>query len=108
LAPCGITTFFGFWLFINWSVGLFLNGSIIYVFIKNKELRSPTNAFIISINIGDILACIFEMPLPMMANFSCKYEIFLKVLFLITHFYIKKDGFGAKHFAFLRDLLSTV
>ena len=72
LAPCSLTKFFGFWMFINSSFGTLFNGMIIYVYIKNKELQSPTNAFIVSINICDVLACLLEMPLPMIANFSCK------------------------------------
>ena len=75
LAPCDVTRLFGLWLLFVFFVGIFLNGSIIYVYIKHKDLRSPTNAFIVSINICDLLACILEMPLPMIANFNCKYDI---------------------------------
>ena len=71
-APCGILKILGVWLFMDIIIGITLNGLVLHLFASHKDLRSPTNGFIISIAMCDFLACVLEIPLPMIANFSCK------------------------------------
>jgi hypothetical protein len=71
-ASCPALKAIGSWLFFVCVGGIMLNGMIIYVYIKNKDLRSTSNGFIIQIVVADLLACFLEIPLPMIAMFACK------------------------------------
>ncbi|XP_070180762.1 pinopsin-like [Littorina saxatilis] len=45
-------------------VGTFFNGVAIFVFAKNKHLRTPTNSFVMSLCACDLLMCLIGMPIP--------------------------------------------
>lgn len=73
IASCSLLKVFGIWLLIDMLLGILLNSFTIYLYIKYNELRTPTNSFVFSISICDLIACLIELPLPMIANFSCKW-----------------------------------
>ena len=47
--------FIAFMLTTCFIFGSFINGLCLFVFMKNKRLRSPTNIFVMSLNICDML-----------------------------------------------------
>ena len=73
LEPCYILRPLGYYLLILWISGTILNGSILYVFIRNKKLRqSSTNIFIGGLIFADFLGACFEIPLPAIALLGCR------------------------------------
>jgi hypothetical protein len=71
-ASCPALKAIGTWLFFVTFGGIILNGLVVYVYIKNKDLRSTSNNLIMQIVVGDLVACFLEMPMPMIAMFACK------------------------------------
>ncbi|CAG2250420.1 OPN3 [Mytilus edulis] len=68
-----ILTSLGVYLTIAIVIGTLANGSALYVFLTNKQLRSPTNMFIISLLICDFLMCTVGAPLPAASNFAHRW-----------------------------------
>ncbi|KAK3738774.1 hypothetical protein RRG08_035654 [Elysia crispata] len=50
-------TFIASMLTVTYVVGSFINGLCLFVFARNKRLRSPTNVFVIALNLCDFLMC---------------------------------------------------
>ena len=73
LEPCYILRPLGYYLFFLWIVGTFLNGSILYIFIRYKKIRqTSTNIFIGGLILVDFIGGCFEIPLPAIALISCR------------------------------------
>ncbi|CAC5402365.1 OPN4 [Mytilus coruscus] len=68
-----ILTSLGIYLTIAIVIGTLANGSALYVFLTNKQLRSPTNMFIISLITCDFLMCTVGAPLPAASNFAHRW-----------------------------------
>ncbi|KAH9510113.1 hypothetical protein Btru_043503 [Bulinus truncatus] len=50
-------TFIGCMLGFTFVVGSFSNGLCLFVFVRNRRLRSPTNVFVMALNLVDFLMC---------------------------------------------------
>jgi hypothetical protein len=78
LEPCYILRPLGYYLLFLWIIGTSLNGSILYIFIRNKKLRqSSTNLFIAGLIFADFIGAFFEIPLPAIALLKCRFEFFI-------------------------------
>jgi hypothetical protein len=71
LVSCNILKLFGIWLSAVMVFGILLNGFVLHLFIRNKDLQSPTNGFLMSITLADFIACLVQIPMPLVANFVC-------------------------------------
>ena len=70
---CQILRPLGYYLIFLWIFGTALNGSILYVFIRNKKLRSSsTNIFIGGLIAADLIGAFFEIPFPAFSLIYCK------------------------------------
>ncbi|XP_076458636.1 pinopsin-like [Babylonia areolata] len=56
-----------------WMVGTFFNGMALVVYGKNKQLRTPTNSFVIALCVCDIFMCLLGMPVPIAYSWSRSY-----------------------------------
>ena len=73
LEPCHVLQPLGYYLIFLWIIGTFLNGSVLYIFIRHKKLRqTSTNLLIGGLLLADFLAACFEIPLPAVALLSCR------------------------------------
>ncbi|GFO42779.1 class a rhodopsin G-protein coupled receptor gprop2 [Plakobranchus ocellatus] len=50
-------TFIATMLTVTFVLGSFINGLCLFVFARNKRLRSPTNVFVIALNLCDFFMC---------------------------------------------------
>lgn len=66
-------TFIASMLTITYVVGSFINGLCLFVFAKNKRLRSPTNIFVIALNLCDFLMCFVAIPLTMTSAWAHRW-----------------------------------
>lgn len=74
IEPCSILRPFGFYLIILWCISIYLNGSILYLFIRYKQLRqSSTNIFIGGLILADFIGACFEIPLPAISLINCRF-----------------------------------
>nr|ADZ24786.1 ciliary opsin [Terebratalia transversa] len=55
-------------LFVTAILGFFMNGSVLIIFYRKKELRSPTNMFIISMAFNDLMMSILGNPFAAVSN----------------------------------------
>ena len=78
LEPCHILRPLGYYLIIIWIIGTILNGSILYVFMRNRKLRqTSTNVFIGGLILADFIAAFLEIPLPAVALLGCRSISFI-------------------------------
>ncbi|CAF1008978.1 unnamed protein product [Adineta ricciae] len=71
---CHILRPLGYYLIIIWMMGTFLNGSILYIFIRYKKLRqTSTNIFIGGLILVDFIGGCFQIPLPAIALINCRW-----------------------------------
>lgn len=76
LEPCRILRPLGYYLITLWIVGTILNGSILYVFMRNRKLRqTSTNVFIGGLILADFIGAFLEIPLPAVALLGCRLII---------------------------------
>ncbi|CAF2550806.1 unnamed protein product [Rotaria sp. Silwood2] len=74
LEPCYILQPLGYYLFIIWIIGTSLNGYVLCLFIRYKNLRqSSTNIFICGLVLADFCGALFEIPLPAIALVGCRW-----------------------------------
>lgn len=73
LASCQLLDVIGCWFAFDMIIGVIFNILVIVIYLRNKDLHSTTNAFIVSISICDLVACLVEIPLPLIASFLCKW-----------------------------------
>ncbi|KAJ8319414.1 hypothetical protein KUTeg_004505 [Tegillarca granosa] len=90
-------TFIGTVLLIIIIFGTLENGSVLIVFLKNKQLRSTTNCFIISLAVADFAMCVFAIPVSMSSNLAnrwlwgdvgCTYEGFMVYFLGLSQMYV--------------------
>jgi len=63
----------GICFFFLWVVNFFGNGCVIYIFLKTKSLRSPTNMFVVNLAVSDLIMMTTQ-GLPVTINaFSQRY-----------------------------------
>jgi hypothetical protein len=102
LEPCYILRPLGYYLAFVWFIGTYLNGSILYIFIRNNKLRqSSTNLFIGGLILADFIGACFEIPLPAIALLNCRLE---KII-LINNLFRFSDGFLVMLVVYTRRLL---
>ncbi|XP_033748186.1 visual pigment-like receptor peropsin [Pecten maximus] len=84
-------------LVITMLVGICTNSFGILIFVKHKHLRSPTNLFIASLALCDLLMLVTATPLPMASSFAhrwvwgyagCVFEGFLVYFLGLTSLYL--------------------
>jgi len=62
-----VSHIFGILFFVLWLVNFFGNGLVIFIFLKTKSLRTPTNMFVVNLAVSD--ACMmFCMGPPVTVN----------------------------------------
>lgn len=65
----------GYYLIFLWIFGTALNGSILWVLIRNKKLRSSsTNVLIAGLIGADFIGAFFEIPLPAFSLIYCRWD----------------------------------
>ncbi|XP_060079687.1 visual pigment-like receptor peropsin [Ylistrum balloti] len=87
---------FAVMLFLTWMVGSFFNGSALLVFLKNKNLRTPTNMFVISLAMNDLgmsSVCLFAATASYAGKWThgelmCTLEGFLVYVLGLTNLYL--------------------
>ncbi len=102
LELCHILRPMGYYFIFIWITGTILNGSVLYILIRNKKLRqSSTNILIGGLLLADFIGACFELPLPAFALIYCRLEysynteknniirIFIDGCFLILVVYMK-------------------
>lgn len=57
----------GIIFFFLWVVNIFGNGMVIYIFLKTKTLRTPTNMFVVNLAVSDLIM-MTTMGLPVAIN----------------------------------------
>jgi len=62
-----ITHVFGILFFVLWVINFFGNGLVIYIFLKTKTLRTPTNMFVVNLALSDAIM-MFCMGPPVTFN----------------------------------------
>jgi len=63
----------GICFFFLWCINLFGNGSVCYIFLKVKNLRTPSNMFVVNLAFSD-LCMMTTMGLPVVINsFTQRY-----------------------------------
>ncbi|UJR14687.1 hypothetical protein I4U23_001680 [Adineta vaga] len=71
---CSILRFIGYYFLVLWIAGTILNGSVLYILIRNKELRqSSTNLLIGGLLFADFIGSCFELPLPTFSLIYCRW-----------------------------------
>ena len=53
---------------------VYLNSSIIWIFLKTKKLNVSINFFLFSLIVYNLIGTILEFPIVIMNNFNCRYE----------------------------------
>jgi hypothetical protein len=75
---CGIIRIIGIVLCISSFIGILLNGSIVYSFIRYKDLRTSSNIFIMFITIIGFFASFSILPLTGISSIYC-YWLFNRI-----------------------------
>ena len=68
-----VASIVGISFFVLWIINLFGNGSVCYIFLKVKSLRTPSNLFVVNLAFSD-LCMMTTMGLPVVINaFTQRY-----------------------------------
>ncbi|KAL8587396.1 hypothetical protein ACOMHN_062129 [Nucella lapillus] len=51
-------------LSLTFVIGVFFNSMAIFIFIKNRELRTPTNSFVMTLCLCDLFMCLLGVTVP--------------------------------------------
>ncbi|CAF1546236.1 unnamed protein product [Adineta ricciae] len=71
---CSILRIIGYYFIVLWITGMILNGSVLYILVRNKKLRqSSTNILIGGLLLADLIGTYFEIPLPTFSLLSCRW-----------------------------------
>ncbi len=70
---CSIIRSFGIFLCIAAFVGIICNGSLLYSFIRFKNLRSPPNIFVMFISVMGLVASCTLLPLTGTSSVYCQW-----------------------------------
>lgn len=68
---CSTVRGIGIFLCLAAFLGIILNGSLVYSFIRYKDLRTPSNIFIMFISIIGLLAACIILPLTGLSSIYC-------------------------------------
>ena len=63
----------GSFLTLTLILGTSLNGGLLFIFKKNRDLRTPLNALIIAITVLNLIGCITGLPLVIHSCFSSRF-----------------------------------
>jgi hypothetical protein len=55
----------------------FINSILLWIFLKEKQLRTPLNSFVITFTVLSLVGSIIQGPIVIASNFFCRY--FLKI-----------------------------
>ena len=122
---CGTIRMIGIFLCLASFVGIILNGSLVYSFIRYKDLRTPPNIFIMFISIIGLLASFIILPLTGISSIycywlfnrgGCQFEAVMAFLYgcsssyllcavSLTRSYIIIKPFNAKNITVIRLLI---
>nr|BBH84660.2 Xenopsin [Ambigolimax valentianus] len=106
--------FIGCMLSVTWSFGTFFNGLCLYIFATTAGLRSPTNIFIIALNLCDFLMCFVGTPAALTSAWArrwlwgragCKIEGFLVYFLGMTSMYLLTAIAVIRYIAISKPLL---
>ncbi|UJR17900.1 hypothetical protein I4U23_004799 [Adineta vaga] len=70
---CSIIRLFGIYLCLSSFIGILSNGSLLYSFVRYKELRSPPNIFVMFITGIGLLASCTLLPLTGTSSIYCQW-----------------------------------
>nr|BDI63178.1 xenopsin 2 [Peronia verruculata] len=108
--------FIAIMLSTTFSLGSFFNGLCLYVFAKNKRLRSPTNIFVMSLNLCDFLMCFVGTPFALSSAWArewiwgdaiCDVEGFIVYFLGMASMYILMAIAFDRYIAISKPLLGT-
>jgi hypothetical protein len=85
---CNKLTIIGVFCILLFFSSIFFNFSLLWIFFKNRELRTSVNIFIITLTIINILGTLLETPWIVFSNLFCRL-LKLKCIYL-TKILIKK------------------
>ena len=71
-SDCGILKVVTVYSVFMFSSSFISNSLLLYAFIKNKEVRSPVNMFIMALSICNIFATLSEGQVIIASTFMCK------------------------------------
>ena len=71
--PCWQLKIVSYYCVIMFSASLAVNGVLMMVFIKNKELRTPVNVMVIWFTALSFFASLTEPNFVVTSNFQCRY-----------------------------------
>ncbi|XP_023334325.1 compound eye opsin BCRH2 isoform X3 [Eurytemora carolleeae] len=66
----------GFAYIILWLISFFGNGCVVYIFLKTKSLRTPTNMFIVNLAVSDLCMMTTQGPPVTINAFIQRYWMF--------------------------------
>lgn len=69
---CSVLKFFTVYSIFMFSTSFICNAILLYAFIKNKDLRSPINMFIIALTVTNLFATVSEASVIIPSTFACK------------------------------------
>ncbi|XP_055882539.1 visual pigment-like receptor peropsin isoform X1 [Biomphalaria glabrata] len=109
-------TFIACMLGFTFVVGSFSNGLCLFVFIRNRRLRSPTNVFVMALNLVDFLMCFTGIPMAMTSAWNhkwiwgdamCDFEAFLVYFLGMASMYVLMAIAFDRYIAISKPLLGT-
>ncbi|XP_012938994.2 pinopsin-like [Aplysia californica] len=109
-------SFIAFMLTLTFVLGSFVNGLCLFVFAKNKRLRSPTNIFVMALNLCDLLMCLVGIPMSMTSAYAhhwlwgelgCDIEAFIVYFLGLSSMYVLMAISFDRYIAISRPLLGT-
>ena len=70
---CFVLKLVNIYLFIIFVLSVLSNSFLLFIFLKNKNLRIPLNIFIIALTICNLFGALLEIPLVFISNMYCKW-----------------------------------
>jgi peptidoglycan biosynthesis protein MviN/MurJ (putative lipid II flippase) len=61
-----------FYLITIFIVGITFNSTLLWVFYKKKQLRTPFGVLLIALVVNNIIGCVIEIPLKIVSSYNCK------------------------------------
>lgn len=71
-APCYQTILIGVYCILLFCASSVANSVLLWIFYKNKQLRTPLNNCVICIAILNLIGTIIELPLVAVNAFACR------------------------------------
>ena len=76
-SPCWQLKVVSYYCVLMFTSSLAVNGILMMVFIKNKELRTPVNVLVIWFTALSFLGSLTESMFVVTSNFQCRYEFLI-------------------------------